>query len=76
MSLQLGSLEEMILLMLLMKEETYGVEIAKEYKQQWNQSISLPSHPCCSQEVVKKGFGRFSPGRTHIGAGRQGKTSL
>ena len=56
MNLQLGTLEEMILIILLMKEETYGVEIAKEYKAQLNQSISLPAIHVVLKRLEKKGF--------------------
>ena len=56
MSLQLGTLEEMILIILLMKDETYGVEIAKEYQSQLNQSISLPAIHVVLKRLEKKGF--------------------
>lgn len=56
MSLQLGTLEEMILIILLMKEETYGVEIAKEYKSQLEQSISIPAIHVVLKRLEKKGF--------------------
>ena len=56
MSFQLGTLEEMILLILLMKEETYGVEIAKEYKNQLNQTISIPAIHVVLKRLEKKGF--------------------
>lgn len=56
MNLQLGALEEMILIILLMKEETYGVEIAKEYKNQLAQSISLPAIHVVLKRLEKKGF--------------------
>ncbi len=56
MSLQLGTLEEMILIILLMKEETYGVEIAKEYKNQLNQTISIPAIHVVLKRLEKKGF--------------------
>lgn len=56
MNLQLGTLEEMILIILLMKEETYGVEIAKEYKHQLQQTISLPAIHVVLKRLEKKGF--------------------
>lgn len=56
MSLQLGTLEEMILIILLMKDETYGVEIAKEYKSQLDQSISIPAIHVVLKRLEKKGF--------------------
>lgn len=43
MNLKLGVLEEIILLILLSKENTYAVAIAKEYKQQFDQTVSLPA---------------------------------
>ena len=56
MSLQLGTLEEMILIILLTKEETYGVEIAKEYKSQLQQTISIPAIHVVLKRLEKKGF--------------------
>lgn len=56
MNLQLGTLEEMILIILLMRDETYGVEIAKEYKNQLGQSISLPAIHVVLKRLEKKGF--------------------
>lgn len=56
MNLQLGTLEEMILIILLMKNETYGVEIAKEYKAQLDQTISLPAIHVVLKRLEKKGF--------------------
>ncbi len=56
MNLQLGTLEEMILIILLMKEETYGVEIAKEYELQVKQSISLPAIHVVLKRLEKKGL--------------------
>lgn len=54
MNLQLGVLEEMILIILLMKDETYGVDIAKEYESQLNQSISLPAIHVVLKRLEKK----------------------
>ena len=56
MNLQLGTLEELILIILLMKEETYGVEIAKEYKNQLDQTISIPAIHVVLKRLEKKGF--------------------
>lgn len=56
MNSQLGTLEEMVLIILLMKEETYGVEIAKEYEQQVKQSISLPAIHVVLKRLEKKGL--------------------
>lgn len=54
MNLQLGVLEEIILLILLANENTYGVEIAKEYESQFNQSISLPAIHVVLKRLEKK----------------------
>lgn len=43
MNLKLGVLEEIILLILLSRQRTYAVEIAKEYKHQFDQTVSLPA---------------------------------
>ena len=43
MNLQLGVLEEIVLLILLTNKSTHAVEIAKEYENQFEQSISLPA---------------------------------
>lgn len=56
MNLQIGVLEEMILILLLMKEETYGVEIAKEYEHQLNHTISLPAIHVVLKRLEKKGL--------------------
>lgn len=56
MNLQLGVLEEMILIILLMKEETYGVDIAKEYQDQLGQSISLPAIHVVLKRLEGKGL--------------------
>ena len=56
MNLQLGTLEEMILIILLMKEETYGVDIAKEYQKQLNQAISLPAIHVVLKPLENKGL--------------------
>lgn len=54
MNLQLGVLEEIILLILLANENTYGVEIAKEYESQFSQSISLPAIHVVLKRLEKK----------------------
>lgn len=56
MNLALGVLEEMILLILLMKEETYGVEIAKEYHARLDQQISIPAIHVVLKRLDKKGL--------------------
>ena len=62
MNLQLGILEEMILIILLMKDETYGVEIAKEYESQLGQSISLPAIHVVLKRLEKKDLVRSKMG--------------
>lgn len=56
MNLQLGVLEEMVLIILLMKDETYGVDIAKEYQKQLGQSISLPAIHVVLKRLETKGL--------------------
>ena len=56
MNLQLGVLEEMILIILLMKEKTYGVDIAKVYYDQLGQSITLPTIHVVLKRLEKKGL--------------------
>ena len=56
MNLQLGVLEEIILLILLANENTYGVEIAKEYEKQFSQNISLPAIHVVLKRLEKKGL--------------------
>ncbi|WP_421873882.1 PadR family transcriptional regulator [Marinoscillum sp.] len=56
MNLQLGVLEELILIILLIKHETYGVDIAKEYQDQLDQSISLPAIHVVLKRLEKKGL--------------------
>lgn len=56
MNLQLGVLEEMILIILLIKNETYGVDIAKEYEAQLDHSISLPAIHVVLKRLEKKGL--------------------
>lgn len=56
MNLALGILEEMILIVLMIKEETYGVEIAKEYQSRLNQDISIPTIHVVLKRLEKKGL--------------------
>lgn len=62
MNLQLGVLEEIILLILLSKENTYAVEIAKVYEKQFDQTISLPAI-----HVVLKRLEKRSLVTSHMG---------
>lgn len=64
----LGSLEETILVIVLMKDESYGVEIAKVYEAHVKQSISLPAIHIVLKRLEKKGlvesaFGEPTPER-------------
>lgn len=52
----------MVLIVLLMKEETYGVDIAKEYESQLGQSISLPAIHVVLKRLEAKGLVRSSMG--------------
>lgn len=58
MNLQLGFLEELVLIILLMKHETNGVEIVKEYETQFGQSITLPTIHVVLKRLEKKGLVR------------------
>lgn len=62
MNLHLGTLEEMVLIILLMKTETYGVDIAKEYHDQLGQSISLPAIHVVLKRLEKKGLVKSAMG--------------
>ncbi len=62
MNLQLGVLEEIILLILLAQENTYGVEIAKAYEDQFDQTISLPSIHVVLKRLEKKGLVKSAMG--------------
>ena len=53
----LGSLEETILLIVMaMPEEAYGVSVAEEYQQRSNKSISIPAIHTVLSRLEKKGF--------------------
>lgn len=62
MNLKLGVLEEIILLILLSKESTYAVEIAKEYKKQFEQTVSLPAIHVVLKRLEKRDFVRSEMG--------------
>lgn len=64
----LGSLEETILVIVLMQEESYGVEIAKVYEKHVGQTISIPAIHIVLKRLEKKGlvksaFGEPTPER-------------
>ena len=58
----LGSLEETVLIIVLMKEESYGVEIAKVYESHMQQSISIPAIHMVLKRLEKKGLVKSSFG--------------
>lgn len=64
MNIQPGALEEIILIILLMKDETYGVDIAKEYERQLGQSISLPAIHVILKHLEKKGLVQSKMGKS------------
>lgn len=64
----LGTLEETVLIIVLMKDKSYTVEIAKVYEQNMEQSISIPAIHIVLKRLEKKGlvksfFGDPSPER-------------
>ena len=56
----LGTLEETILIILLMQEESHGVEIAKVYEEHMKQAISLPAIHMVLKRMEKKGLVKSS----------------
>jgi DNA-binding PadR family transcriptional regulator len=58
----LGTLEELILLVLLSEGKTYGVGVAKQYEFHFDQSISLPAIHVVLNRLEKKGFVKSSFG--------------
>jgi DNA-binding PadR family transcriptional regulator len=56
MNLSLGVLEEIVLLILLSQESTYGVEIAKIYSQKFDHDISLPAIHVVLKRLDKRGL--------------------
>ena len=58
----LGTLEETILIILLMQDESHGVEIAKAYEEHMKQSISLPAIHIVLKRLEKKGLVKSSFG--------------
>lgn len=64
----LGTLEETVLTIVLMKEQSYGVEIVQIYERHMNQTISLPAIHIVLKRLEKKGlvksaFGEPTPER-------------
>jgi len=52
----IGSLEEIILMILLKQEECHGVEIAQHYEAVMEKSISLPAIHVVLKRMEKKGW--------------------
>ena len=52
----IGSLEEIILMILLQQEESYGVEIAQAYEKVMEKTISLPAIHVVLKRMEKKGW--------------------
>ena len=52
----MGSLEEIILMILLQQEECHGVEIAKQYEKAMERAISLPGIHVVLKRMEKKGW--------------------
>lgn len=64
----LGTLEETVLIIVLMKDRSYGVEVAKVYEAHMKQSISLPAIHMVLKRLGQKGlvtsdFGEPTPER-------------
>ena len=73
MSQSLGSLEEFILLLVLvMENETYGVSVGEEYFRQTGKSISIPAIHTVLKRLEKKGLIKSKVGgATKIRGGRR-----
>lgn len=56
MNQNLGALEEVILLLVLKLEESYGAELVKRYSEQINKEITLPAVVMVLKRLEKKGF--------------------
>ncbi len=52
----MGSLEEIILMILLQKEESYGVDIVKQYEASMDRTLSLPAVHVVLKRLEKKGW--------------------
>ncbi len=52
----IGGLEEVILLILLNNEKIHGVEIAEQYEEALNKTISLPAIHVVLKRMEKKGW--------------------
>ena len=56
MGLQLGNLEETVLLIAMYVEEVYGITVAEEYKRQTKNSISVPAIHTVLRRLEEKGL--------------------
>ena len=56
MNSNLGHLEETVLLLVMIKEEAYGVSVAEAYQQQNGQSISIPAIHTVLKRLEQKGL--------------------
>ena len=72
----LGNLEELILLLVMvMEEEAYGVSLAEEYEKINGKSISIPAIHTVLKRLEKKGFMRSKVGgSTNLRGGRRKRT--
>ncbi len=52
----IGSLEETVLIILLMREESHAVEVAKVYEKHFAQTISIPAIHVVLKRLEKKGL--------------------
>lgn len=52
----MGTLEEIVLMILLQKEESHGVEIVQQYEKVLERSISLPAVHVVLKRMEKKGW--------------------
>lgn len=52
----LGALEEFVLLMILVLEESYSVTLSEEYRKQTGKPISIPAMHTVLRQLEKKGF--------------------
>ena len=56
MSLQLGNLEETVLLIAMYVNEVYGITVAEEYKRQTKNTISVPAIHTVLRRLEDKGL--------------------
>jgi len=56
MSINLGQLEESVLLIVMIAEEAYGVSVAEMYEEKTGNSISIPAIHTVLKRLEKKGM--------------------